>query len=379
MITRKLSLSENITAFCQHLRSHQFIIGPREEADALIALGKTSGFESADKMRLCLQTVLCKEPKQIRVFPDLYYNYWRELNKAVDSKEKKVEEEGKGSKTGNKKPPSLVELKSWLFQGKLDEEEGSVATYSAEGGAGQLGTDGWTEDGLSELRKIIQLLIRKVAKQPSRRFTKTKKKKTPDIRRTFRQSLKFGLDIFPLHFKEPKESELKISGICDVSKSMDLYSRFVLQFMYAFRKEYAKIECFAFDTTLHHLSSHLEKDSLEKGIDAIAQSELEWGGGTKIGHSLDLFRKQFGQKMLGGKSIVIIVSDGWDTGDMEVLEFNMRHLQRKCNQVIWINPLAGHPDWKAEVRGMATALKYVDVFVPAFDVGSLRRFLKVKS
>ena len=134
MITRKLSLSENITAFCQHLRGHQFIIGPAEEADALVALRQVKAFKSSDRMRLCLQTVLCKEPKQVQAFLALYNNYWKELSKAVDSKKKDVEEENKGSKTGNQKPPSLVELKNWLFQGQT-EEEGSVATYSAEGGA----------------------------------------------------------------------------------------------------------------------------------------------------------------------------------------------------------------------------------------------------
>jgi uncharacterized protein with von Willebrand factor type A (vWA) domain len=164
--------------------------------------------------------------------------------------------------------------------------------------------------------------------------------------------------------------------ICDVSRSMELYAAFLLQFMYAFQQVYSRVETFAFSTSLQRVTQLLKQNDFQKAMNILSEQNHKWSGGTRIGKSLNSFVNEYAFKVLDKKTIVIIMSDGWDTGDLDLLQHSMEIIRNRSKKIIWLNPLAGYTDYKPHVAGMKTALPYINVFAPVHNADSLRKLAK---
>lgn len=369
MINRQTNLSTNLVAFCRHLRQHDFTIGPSEEQDALLAMNLVNPFESAEYFELCLQATLCRTPFQLKQFPQLYQNYWKELDQAVDSKTTEKEEKAEATQQSQKQP-SLQALKSWLY-GNKNTETIETATYS-DGGFGSVTEQvGFSSQEMKVVFQLVQKLVRKIANRRSRRYETTKKKAILDIKKSIRKNIIRNGEIVDILYKKKKKDNIKVVLLCDVSRSMELYSRFFIQFMYAFHSLFSKVETFAFATSLHHISKELNKTSVNKSLQEVINKIPDWSGGTKIGASLQQFNQEFGHRHLTSKTLVIVLSDGWDTDEVDLVGENMKQIHRKALKVLWLNPLAGSGDWQPEVRGMKAALPYVDALLPFHNIESL--------
>ncbi len=371
LIQRQTSLSANIVAFCRFLRQKGFTIGPREEADALRALSTLGAFDAPEQLQLCLRATLARTYAQLRVFDELYTQYWRELDKAVDSKLKHAKEKRNQStrKTGT---PGLQSIKSWL-QGNTSTEEAEMATYSTQEVLSRKDFSLLAEEELSEMAAMIHRIARTLALRESRRRKASNKPLRLDLRRTLRQNMRRGGELLELSHFKPARQKKQIVLLCDVSKSMDLYSRFLLQFVYAFQSNYRRIEAFAFSTQLYRVTPALRQRDFKSALEEVALQVSGWSGGTKIGASLHHFYRQHGNRLLNRQTVVIIMSDGWDTGDIAQLENTMRRIQHKAAKVIWLNPLAGSARYEAKTQGMQAAMPYIDVFAPGHSVESLRQ------
>jgi uncharacterized protein len=358
--------------FCRHLRQQDFQIGPSEEADALKALGAVS-FENPDNFRRILKAVLARNLQQLKNFDDLYASYWSEIAKAVDSKIKMggAESPAKNKSPDRpKRPTSIQVIKNWLYGGK-SEEVVEMAVYSPVELLTRKDFSAFSQEELTEVMQIIRLLSRSLATQNSRRFASAKSAGQFDVRQTLRSNMRRGGEILDLAFRKPKLRRMKIILLCDVSKSMDLYSRFLIQFMYGFQTVYHKIETFVFSTSLHRVTKQLRNHDFGKALEGLATCVPNWSAGTKIGASLQSFLDDYSSKFLDNQTIVLLLSDGWDTGELETLEESMRRIHRKANKVIWLNPLAGNPNYQPSVGGMQVAMPFIDVFAPAHNVESL--------
>jgi len=153
---------------------------------------------------------------------------------------------------------------------------------------------------------------------------------------------------------------------------MDLYSQFLIQFIYAFQFVYRRIETFVFSTSLHRITETLRNEELYNALRQLAKKVPDWSGGTKIGYSLEQFVENFGIKLVDSQTVCLIISDGWDTGDVVSLERSMRFLKKRSRNIIWLNPLKGSPEYEPSTRGMQTALPYIDIFSSAHNLNSLR-------
>ena len=372
LITRKTALSDNIVAFCRYLRAKGFAVGPLEEADSLKALEALEALNSPESFQLSLRAVLVKSFQQQRQFDELYANYWRELNRAVDAKIKNgVVEPSSASPPQKNKQASLQALKNWLY-GNHSDEVTEIATYSTVESLGRKDFSGFSEDELQEIIKIIHRIAQDLATQKNRRRVAAKTGGMFNLRRTLRLNMRRGGEIVELGFVKPQKRKMKIVLLCDVSKSMDLYSRFLVQLMYGFQKAYRQIETFVFSTSLHRITPQLFQHTYSEALKKLADTIPNWSGGTKIGLSFQQFLDNYGQKMLNNKTVVLILSDGWDTGDIDILEESMYQLHQKAAKIVWLNPLAGNPKYEPDVRGMKAAMPYIDVFAPAYSVESLR-------
>ncbi len=375
-IRRYTELSANLLAFCRFLRSRKFTIGPSEEKNALEAL-QLIPWPNPDTFQAILRASLARSKSQFLQFPELYKEYWKHVDKAVDSKVKTDPIEKDQAKPP--KPPqaahSLENLKNWLH-GKPGDEEREQATYSSHVQGNHFSPDVYNDQDVAELRQFIRSLVRRLAKRNARRRQSTRARKQWDVKQMMRRNLKRGGELVEMAYQKPKPHRLKLLLVCDVSKSMELYSQFLIQLMYAGQTGFARTETFGFSTQLFRLSEWLEEKDLGNALKNISDHVSGWSGGTRIGYSLSQLLRKYGPGMIDRKTVVIILSDGWDTGEIDLLAQAMKTIQRRSQLSIWINPLAGNPNFKPEVRGMQAALPYVDMFTSGHNTESFKEMLK---
>lgn len=373
LIKRHTTLSANIVAFCRYLRTEGFAIAAPEEADALRSIEILEPYHNSETLRLALKTILTRSQLQAERFDELYSYYWKQVEKAVDSKIADQENKnGKQSAKPKSQDPQFQALKDWLFGGKKTEEEINLHTYSAAETLVKKDFSNLSEDEIREIHEVILMIARRLARQQNRRWLKNKNGKL-DIRRTMRQNMRRGGEILDILKMKKRKQRIQLVLLCDVSKSMELYSRFLIQFAFAFQQVFRRIETFVFSTSLVKISDILRGQSFEKILNDLSENIHNWSGGTRIGESLRDFVENYSAKDLNSKTIVIIMSDGWDTGDLDILEENMAFIHKKAHKVIWLNPLAGNAQYEPNTEGMKKAMPYVDVFSAGHSVESLKR------
>ncbi|MCI0777694.1 MAG: VWA domain-containing protein, partial [Chloroflexi bacterium] len=173
--------------------------------------------------------------------------------------------------------------------------------------------------------------------------------------------------------KRRKIRRLNLLLLCDVSGSMDVYSRFLTQFVYGLQNELRGVSTFVFSTRLFDVTPMLRAKSFEEAFERIGRRVQGWSGGTRIGGCLAEFNRTYGRARIGPRTVVIIISDGWDRGDIDVLRREMRMLKRRAFRILWLNPLLGAKDYRPAAQGMAAALPWIDAFLPVHNLASLSR------
>ncbi len=350
-------------------------MGPAEQSDALRALA-TLPFTDREIFRLTLRATLTKSHAEQKLFDKLYPEYWKNLERAVDSKVKPgdVVERQKSRPAQNPRQAPVQNIKDWL-NGEQSDEETEMAAYSAAKVLTRKDFSLFSDDEIRAVMKLISAIAKTLATRVNRRFQRDDSGNNFDLRRTMRQNLRRGGEIIELEFRKRKQQRLRLVVLCDVSKSMDLYSRFLLHFLFAFQNVYKRIETFVFSTALHRVTESLRTGYFSESLQNLSTNVPDWSGGTKIGASLHDFVKEYGSRLLDHQTVVVIMSDGWDTGDIDILSESMAKIHRKAARVIWLNPLAGSADFQPTVRGMAAAWPYIDVFAPVHNVESLRQLV----
>jgi len=192
------------------------------------------------------------------------------------------------------------------------------------------------------------------------------------LRRTLRRSLRSEGEIFSWSYREPKSKPRPLIVIADISGSMERYTRLLLHFIYGMKSALSQpVEAFVFSTRLTRITRPLQIRDLDLALKNVGQLVNDWAGGTRIGESLKTFNFQWGRRVLGRGAVVLIISDGWDRGDVAVLKREMARLKRNCHRLIWLNPLLGAPDYEPLTRGIQAALPSIDNFLPVHNLASL--------
>lgn len=373
LIQHQTTLSGNIVLLCRFLRNKNFSVSPTEEADALKAISYLP-INKETYYREALKSVLAKNQYQQSNFDEYYHEFKEQLKKATDSKVKDVPEE-KPQPEKKSKEAQFEALKDWLNLSHSEEEK-EVSSFSDIEVLTKKNFLDLSEDEMRLMMRVLQKLARKMAHQKSRLRKRSKRHRQLDLKQTIRQNMRKGGEIQQLVFSEKKNRKLKLVLLCDVSRSMDLYSRFFIHLIYAFQNAYDKIETLVFSTALHRVSEILDNTEFDKAFRTISERVPHWSGGTTIGSCLIDFTQNYGHGMLDKKTIVLILSDGWDTGEPEILKEAMKTIYKKSKKVIWLNPLAGSPDFSPESIGMQTALPYIDVLASAHNLESLKEVLR---
>jgi uncharacterized protein with von Willebrand factor type A (vWA) domain len=196
-----------------------------------------------------------------------------------------------------------------------------------------------------------------------------------DPRRTLRASLRQYGEPMQLRTRTKLLRQRDVVLLCDISGSMDRYSRLLLQFIHIMRHSIGKVEAFVFGTRLTRITRALRQRDVNEALNEVAATVADWGGGTRIGECLREFNTRWARRVLARGAIVIIISDGWDRGDVHLLATEMQRLQRTSYRLIWLNPLLGAKHYRPQTIGMRAALPYIDDFLPAHNLRSLAQLM----
>jgi uncharacterized protein with von Willebrand factor type A (vWA) domain len=229
-----------------------------------------------------------------------------------------------------------------------------------------------TPEELETIRQLMQEMRWELAQRRTRRRVPDKQGSQLHLRRAMRAATKFGGVPLQLSWQSRKIKQRPFVLIADLSGSMEKYGRLLLQFFYSFSHSFKNVECFVFGTRLTRITGQLKLKNIDKAVDEAAHHVVDWSGGTRIGDSLRTFNQQWSRRVLRRGAITLIISDGWERGDVSVLRREMRYLQHRSHRLIWLNPLLGRRSYQPLVEGMVTALPYIDDFLPIHNLQSLR-------
>lgn len=370
-MARLTSLSKNIVQFCIFLRRNGFAVGVEEESIMLEAL-QYLDYISYEAFFMSLKAILCRSKTQWDEFDNLFREYWEQISKAVDAK---LKDETKKKKQPVSRQAPFSALIAWL-KGNDNKDAKETAAYSMNEALSRKDFSTVPESEVDELMRCIRNLSKRLAAKANRRHEFSRKIDLPDLRKTLRRNLRRGGELIDIIYRRPKRNRLKLLLLCDVSKSMELYSAFLLQFMYAFQQVYNRMETFVFSTSLKRITPLLKQKNFHDTLELLNTESDGWREGTRIGESLNTFVEDYSRKLADSGTIVIILSDGWDMGNIDMLQKSMRIIHEKTKKVIWLNPLAGYVAYRPDVAGMKAAMPYIDVFAPVYNAESLRKLTK---
>jgi uncharacterized protein with von Willebrand factor type A (vWA) domain len=219
------------------------------------------------------------------------------------------------------------------------------------------------------VRRLLRQAPWRVAERRTRR-RRPHRSGAIDLRRTMRIAARQGGDAVRLARVRQRTTRRPLVILCDVSGSMDRYSRQLLVFAHAVGQR-RRVDTFAFSTRLTRISHLLRRGDVDEALDHVASQVHDIGGGTRIGAALRDFNRRYARRVLGHGAVVLVISDGWDRGDAGELAAEMARLHRSAHRLIWLNPLLGGSDYSPETRGMKAALPYCDDFLAAHDLNAL--------
>jgi len=159
--------------------------------------------------------------------------------------------------------------------------------------------------------------------------------------------------------------------LCDISGSMERYTRLLLNFAYALKNASTRVETFVFATRLTRITRLLRSHDIDAALNRVTASVDDWSGGTRIGEAIETFNRRYARRVLGHGATVALISDGWDRGDAAQMRRAIARLQRSCHRLIWMNPLMGAPGYEPLTLGLQAALPFVDDFLPAHNLANL--------
>jgi uncharacterized protein with von Willebrand factor type A (vWA) domain len=360
------SITEGIVAFAQFARSHGLNIGIQETQDALQAAAANL-ITGQQEFKHALKVIFCTSPEEGKLYEQLFTLFWK--TNPTDLRDKKNKRTIQGSvekKTNN----SLL----MLGRGKTDQHSEEAKNVSGANETERLKKTDLSkinEIEADQLEEIARKLFREMAVRLRRRLKESRRNGQINLRRTIRKSIAYGGEPLDLYRKARSPKKQRLVVLLDVSGSMDKYSFFLLRFICALREHFRQLEAFVFSTSLIKVSKALQHNRLDIALSALAAQTDAWSGGTKIGSCLQQFSDRYGKQILNGSPVVIIMSDGLDTGDVSVLGQEMVKLQRKSKRLIWLNPLKGMTGYEPLAAGMKSALPSINDFRSAHNLESI--------
>jgi uncharacterized protein with von Willebrand factor type A (vWA) domain len=362
-------LLANLLLFARTLRASGVSVRASGVPDAIRALDEVGVTRKPD-VRDALRAVLIFRHEDFVRFDELFEQFWR------------VWPETPGSLPQPMRVPTRTRsIVRMLAPGTASaaRDDGhqvptdipvAVRTYSPNEARRQKDFAAFTPDDLAR----ATVALAKLAWNPGVRVTRrwvAGPGRTIDLRRLLRVNAKHGGELIAIPYRVRRVAPRPLILICDVSGSMEPYTRMLLLFAHAIAAGERRVEVFVFSTRLTRVTRQFGTARVNVALTRLREAVGDWSGGTRIGEAIRTFNVDWGRRMLSRSPVVLLISDGWDLGDPHLLAREIARLQRSAFRLVWLNPLLGSPGYEPLTRGMRAALPFVDDFLPVHNMASL--------
>ena len=371
-------LSGRLAAFLQTLRANAFAVGLREGQDAAALLAAGYG-ERPGLLRSAFKHLFSARKADWEKFDGIFDAFW--LRRGVRSRL------AAAGGSGNLRNPSVRTLQNAASarDGVLDQvpsvDEAGTQERAGEGraeGASRAETIATTDfrrfsdpADMAQAHAVAARLTRVMRTRLTRRDLARRRGWRLDLRRTIHRNVSHGGVPVSLVMRRRKRKPLRLVVLLDASGSMSMYTGVFLRFIHGVLDEFREAEAFLFHTRLAHVSDAMKEKDAARALDRLSMMAQGAGGGTRIGESLATFNRWHAARVIHSRTCVMIVSDGYETGDAALLGCEMAQLGRRCRRIVWLNPMMGWEGYAPEAAGMKAALPHVDLFAPANTLKSL--------
>ncbi|WP_050605917.1 VWA domain-containing protein [Ruegeria sp. 6PALISEP08] len=378
--SRAAGLADRMSGFVEHLRMNGLRVGPKETGDALVALSAVKATD-AERARQALCAVLTGDAEEWRRFDELFDAYWFNAGKQragvaqnahvrVQSAKPMIwqsQDQGTGtsqSDTGNATTPDPGDGAAEGMDGKL------IATRTANLSRRDL-RELMDEEALKQAETAALALARAMRDRRSRRRKKALRGPALDMRRIQRASLARGGEPLDLYRRARPPRPMRIVALCDVSGSMTVYSRVFLAFLKGLIGSGTEADAYLFHTRLMRVTDALRDHDTLRAAGRLSLMAKGFGGGTDISGSLDRFLSGYGARALNGRTVVLILSDGYCSSNPQALGDVLARIKRKARRIVWLNPLKGWKEYQPIAAAMRAAEPYLDAHLPANTLDAL--------
>jgi hypothetical protein len=381
-------MAENILYFARTLRAAGLPVGPGKVLDALKAV-EAVGLARRDDFYWTLHAVFVNRRDQQEIFDQAFHVFWRnpeilqrmmalllpDITPLAGQRPEDAEElsrrlsDALRPRNGQDREPDAQEEK---------QEIDAALTFSNREVLQGIDFEKMSAVELAEARQAIQAMRLPIMEVPTRRYRPGGGRKA-DLRATLRAALRQGGDTIPLRWKKPRRRHPPLVVLCDISGSMNRYSRMLLHFMHAVTNDRDRVHTFVFGTRLTNITRHLRHKDVDVALEKVAETVVDWSGGTRIGACLRDFNVTWARRVLGQGAVVLLISDGLDRDNAEGLEAEVERLHKSCRRLIWLNPLLRYEGYQPKSLGAKALIPHVDDFRTVHNLQSLGELAAVLS
>ena len=370
-------LVERVLEFVRFVRQNDFQVGVREELDALV-VAKHCDITDQKRLHWGLRSLLCSSSSEWQRFDKLFNVYWMQHVKRSNF----VQGSSSGGKlsvdAGSQDSTDSQEIRAVDKSSLGDEGDQEIGQGGTRSGASNRQTHMQTDfrfltdsHQMQLMEQMVERLARRFRRRLIRRYRNLHQGRRIDFRRTIRNSMGHGGTPLELVFKQRRRQLPRLLLLLDVSRSMSFYSYLFLRFARGIVGAFDNADAFIFHTDLVRVTDVLHEPDINRVSKRLALLSAGWGGGTRIGECLQSFNQDHAARVLTSQTIVMIFSDGLDTGSPELFSEQITLIKRRAKKIAWLNPLLGRSGYEPTAQCMAAALPLLDMFASAHNLESL--------
>ena len=378
-------LATNVIHFTRILRDSGLPLGTRSTLDALACV-EMAGIETRQDLRAALRCVLVSRADHLVLFDTAFDLFWRDPDIAAKMMAALLPEvSGRGTATPPPPPPLrlLDAMHGQQNQAQAPQptqepdqlEFDATLTFSANEKFQRLDFEGMSAAEWALAKSAIRDFALPVKPIRTRRHKPVNRGQTIDLRRTLRETVRTGGELIHLRRKAPALKPPRLVVLCDISGSMHRYTRMFLHFIHAMTNDAnhpQQVEVFLFGTRLTHVTRQLRNKDVDVALDRVASAAPDWSGGTRIGGCLHEFNLLWSRRVLGQGAVVLLLTDGLDRDDIDLLAASAERLRKSCRQLIWLNPLLRFDGFAPRAAGIQALLPHASKFVAAHNLQSIK-------
>lgn len=374
-------VAERMSGFVAHLRYNGYRVGVAETQSTLDSL-KLIDIGEHQQVRLVCKSVCASDKESFEKFDELFDSYW--FNRGRERQGQSSSSDKSDTSRQNQYRPGVEDSFSLAERGSTDQpstsDDDGEAAHQGEGRLIAAKTRNLektdfrelvTPESLQQAQRLALLLANAIRDRRSRRYRASKRNGRINLRKTIRDSVKSGGTPITLHCQRTPDRPVKIVALLDVSGSMTVYAKVFLSFLKGLISHDTRADAYLFHTNLIRIGDTLRDHDTIRAMNRLSLMAQGFGGGTKIGSNLKQFNEQYAKTCVDGRTVVMIMSDGYDSDPPNILSDALERLAKRNCKIIWLNPLKGWKDYEPVAQGMAAAMPWLDLFAAANTLNSL--------